>query len=73
MGISCQEADTGIDIFPGIPHSAVVETYEDHRIAMAFSLVGLRVPGIVISNPQCCKKTFENYFDILDEITNKRK
>lgn len=72
MGISCQEVDTGIDILPGVPHAAVIETYEDHRIAMAFSLVGLRIPGIVISNPQCCKKTFENYFDILDKITNRK-
>lgn len=72
MGISCKECDTGIDILPGIPHSATIETYEDHRIAMAFSLVGLRVDGIVISHPSCCKKTFENYFEILDSITHKQ-
>lgn len=71
MGISCKESGTGIDILPGTPHAATIETYEDHRIAMAFSLVGLRIPGIVISHPECCKKTFENYFEILDRITNK--
>lgn len=69
IGISCTESDTGIDIFPGTPHAATIETYEDHRIAMAFSLIGLRIPGILISNPECCKKTFENYFEILDRIT----
>jgi len=69
MGITCTEAETGIDIIPGTPKPATIETYEDHRIAMAFSLVGLRVPGIVIHHPECCKKTFENYFDILDSIT----
>lgn len=71
IGISCTESDTGIDIIPGIPHAATIETYEDHRIAMAFSLIGLRIPGICIANPSCCKKTFENYFEILDSITNK--
>lgn len=69
MGITCTEAETGIDILPGIPKPAIVETYDDHRIAMAFSLVGLRIPGIVIHHPECCKKTFENYFEVLDSIT----
>lgn len=73
IGISCKKSDTGIDILPGIPHGATIQTYEDHRIAMAFSLVGLRVPGIIISNPDCCKKTFENYFEILDSITKNQK
>ena len=45
-----------------------IETYDDHRVAMAFSLTGLRTPGIIISNPLCCRKTFENYFDVLDAI-----
>jgi len=69
MGISCKEAETGIDILPGIPQPATIETYDDHRMAMAFSLIGLRVPGIIIAHPACCKKTFENYFEILDTIT----
>ncbi len=61
------EADD-ILIEPGQPQPAHIETYEDHRVAMAFSLTGLRSPGIVIMNPQCCRKTFENYFEILDKI-----
>ena len=36
---------------------------------MAFSLIGLRAEGIEIADPQCCKKTFEEYFEILDELT----
>lgn len=72
LGIVCEETDTGINICPGIPNAACVETYEDHRIAMAFSLIGLKVPGIVIKNPGCCKKTFEEYFEILDRITKKK-
>ena len=45
----------------------MVETYDDHRMAMGFSLIGLRSPGIVIDNPGCCRKTFEDYFEVLEE------
>jgi len=71
LGISCKEvkAEEGILIYPGKIKPAVVETYEDHRMAMSFALIGLRVDGIKIANPNCCGKTFENYFEILDEIT----
>lgn len=69
MGIRCEERENGITIFPGQPKPAVIQTYEDHRMAMAFSLVGMRADGIVIENPACCRKTFENYFAVLDEVT----
>lgn len=68
MGIACQMGEDFICIEPGQPAPTVVETYEDHRMAMGFSLIGLRAEGIVISNPLCCKKTFEEYFDVLDQL-----
>lgn len=68
MQIQARIEGDDILIEPGQPQPAQIETYEDHRVAMAFSLTGLRVPGIVILNPLCCRKTFENYFDVLDEI-----
>lgn len=58
------EDGTGIIITPAPLHGARIETYDDHRMAMAFSLAGLRVEGVEIDNPSCCKKTFENYFDL---------
>lgn len=58
------EEGTGIIITPAPLHGARIETYDDHRMAMAFSLVGLRVEGVEIDNPSCCKKTFENYFEL---------
>lgn len=70
-GICCAEEPSAITIFPGQPRAAVIETYEDHRVAMAFSLLGLRTEGIVIKNPDCCKKTFEEYFTILDRLTDQ--
>ena len=44
---------------------AVLETYQDHRMAMVFSLVGLKVPGVEILNPACVQKTFPNFFSLL--------
>lgn len=69
MGIKTEIFEDGIYIEPGIPKPAKIETYDDHRMAMAFSLVGLRSEGIIIKNPACCSKTFEDYFDILGGIS----
>ena len=44
-----------------------IETYNDHRVAMAFALTGLKIKGVVIDNPMCCKKTFENYFEVFEK------
>lgn len=68
MGIRCEERKDSITIYPGTPVPSRVETYEDHRMAMGFSLTGLRSPGIVITNPGCCRKTFENYFEVLEDV-----
>jgi 3-phosphoshikimate 1-carboxyvinyltransferase len=46
-------------------HGAEIETYNDHRMAMCFAVLGLRVPGIKIRNPACVKKTFPNFFQKL--------
>ncbi len=66
LGIRCESTPDSITVHPGRPRPGKVDTYEDHRMAMGFSLLGLRTPGIVIDNPGCCKKTFENYFECLD-------
>jgi 3-phosphoshikimate 1-carboxyvinyltransferase len=71
MGIRCDETENSITIYPGAPAPSLVETYEDHRMAMGFSLIGLKSAGIVIDNPGCCKKTFENYFEVLDSVIDR--
>ncbi len=68
MGIRCEEAQDSITIYPGMPRPCTVTTYDDHRMAMGFSLTGLRAKGIVIDDPGCCRKTFENYFEVLDQV-----
>jgi len=71
MGITCEETTDSITIYPGSPKASLVETYEDHRMAMGFSLIGLKSPGIVIDHPECCRKTFENYFDVLTAVITR--
>lgn len=59
-----EEGDT-LMVHPSKPHGATVETYNDHRMAMCFAILGLKIPGIRIKNPACVKKTFPNFFQKL--------
>jgi 3-phosphoshikimate 1-carboxyvinyltransferase len=63
-----EEEQDAVKIYPSDVKPAVVQTYDDHRMAMSFALIGLKVDGIVIDNYECCKKTFENYFKVLESI-----
>jgi 3-phosphoshikimate 1-carboxyvinyltransferase len=56
---------TVFPIKPGELHGAEIETYNDHRMAMCFAILGLKVPGIKLQNPACVKKTFPNFFQKL--------
>lgn len=69
LGIRCEQENDGIVIYPGRCRGCEIETYEDHRMAMAFAIPGLLTEGVVIRDPMCCRKTFENYFEILTQIT----
>jgi 3-phosphoshikimate 1-carboxyvinyltransferase len=59
-----EEGDT-LTVYPSQLHGAEIETYNDHRMAMCFAILGLKVPGIKIMNPACVKKTFPNFFQKL--------
>ena len=52
-------------VHPSTLHGATIETYDDHRIAMCFAMLGLFVPGMTILNPSCVSKTFPNFFEKL--------
>ena len=71
-GITCEEGDDWVCIHPGKPQPCKIETFEDHRVAMAFAVMGLGAEGIEILNPGCCKKTFENFFEVLDGLLKKQ-
>ena len=67
-GIDVQAEADGWTIRPGRPHGATVQTYEDHRMAMSFALLGLAVDGIAIADPACVAKTFPGYWQLVDEL-----
>ncbi len=62
-GVDAREDVDGFTIRPGAgPHPARVRTYDDHRMAMSFALLGLRIPGIEIEDPGCVAKTYPRYW-----------
>jgi 3-phosphoshikimate 1-carboxyvinyltransferase len=61
-GAKIIETGDALEILPSSLHGAEIETYNDHRMAMCFAILGLKVPGIKIKNPACVKKTFPNFF-----------
>lgn len=73
LGVKCEEVpeEDGIRIYPVLPEKILeteVETYEDHRMAMSFTLIGLKTGKITIKDPECCGKTFENYFELIEAL-----
>jgi len=67
-GIEATELADGFRILPGIPRPTVFHTYADHRMAMSFALIGLRVPGIEIDDAECVSKTFPGFWRTLDGV-----
>ena len=68
LGVPVIEHQDGLEISPSSITPAAIDTYEDHRMAMAFSLIGLKVGGIRINDPDCVSKTFPNYFQVFEEL-----
>ncbi len=68
-GVEARELADGFTVQPGpAPRGARVHTYDDHRIAMAFSVLGLQVAGMQIENPGCVAKTFPGFYETLDAL-----
>ena len=68
MGISATSEKDDLIVTGGRPHGAVIETYNDHRMAMCFAVAGLVVPGIEIVNEQCVEKSFPAFWDVFDGL-----
>jgi 3-phosphoshikimate 1-carboxyvinyltransferase len=69
LGVRVEEYEDGMTIYPCQTFTPVtVQTYNDHRMAMAFSLLGLRVSGVSVNNPACVSKTFPDYFEVLETL-----
>lgn len=68
LGIRAEPTDDGFVVHPGPLTPGVVDTHDDHRMAMSFALLGLVHPGVVIGNPECVAKTFPRFFEVLDSL-----
>lgn len=68
LGLTIEEHDDGLTIHPAPPLPATIHTYDDHRMAMSFALIGLRSPGIRIANPECTSKTYPEFFQDLKKL-----
>jgi 3-phosphoshikimate 1-carboxyvinyltransferase len=62
IGATVREFDDGLEIEPSRLHPAAIETYDDHRIAMAFAVPGLKIGGLRIKDPGCVAKTYPDFF-----------
>ena len=66
LGVRVDEGKSDWIITPphnGVYSSAAIDTYDDHRMAMAFAVAGLRIPGVSIQSPGCVAKTFPDFWE----------
>ncbi|MFH2028364.1 MAG: 3-phosphoshikimate 1-carboxyvinyltransferase [Nanoarchaeota archaeon] len=71
IGAKVDELKDGLTITPNKLHGAEIDTYNDHRMAMAFAISGLNISGIKIKNPECVNKSFPGYFKEFDRLYKK--
>lgn len=68
MGIKTEDTHDTLTIYGGTPHAALIDTYGDHRMAMAFAVAGTKLPGMKIRNPEVVNKTFPSFWDRLNAL-----
>ena len=68
LGAQATAGEDWLEIQPRPLHGATIDTYDDHRMAMSFSLAGLQVPGVVIRDPGCVSKTWPDYFEVFRQF-----
>ena len=68
LGCKVATSKDTITIYPSTLHGGVIDSHNDHRIAMSHALIGLRVKGVVIDNPECVKKTCPDFFELLAQL-----
>ncbi|MBE1443679.1 3-phosphoshikimate 1-carboxyvinyltransferase [Paenibacillus sp. OAS669] len=68
LGIRVEEHPDGLTVYPGKPQPALLDTYDDHRVAMALSLIAVKADGIRIADPGCVSKTCPDYWDRLSAL-----
>jgi 3-phosphoshikimate 1-carboxyvinyltransferase len=70
LGADITTSDDGMLIKPAPLHGATLDAHEDHRLAMSFALIGLRVAGITIIGPDCVSKSFPKFWEEMELLTS---
>jgi 3-phosphoshikimate 1-carboxyvinyltransferase len=68
MGIKTEDTHDTLTIYGGSPHAALIDTYGDHRMAMAFAVAGTKLPGMKIFHPEVVNKTFPTFWETLKTL-----
>lgn len=68
MGITADQGDDWLSVTGGVPHGATIETFNDHRIAMAFGVAGLKVENVSIENESCVGKSFPTFWEVFETL-----
>jgi 3-phosphoshikimate 1-carboxyvinyltransferase len=68
MGVNVESSDNSLTINGNRPHGADIDTYGDHRMAMAFSIAGAKIPGVVINDSEVVSKSFPGFWKKLEEV-----
>jgi 3-phosphoshikimate 1-carboxyvinyltransferase len=68
LSIKVEEKQDGLTVYPGTPVPATLDPHDDHRMAMALSLISSRIDGISIANPGCVSKTLPDYYERLQQL-----
>lgn len=71
MGIQVESDNDWVKIYPGKPNPCIIDSKNDRRIAMAFALVGLKVPGITIQHTRCLTKTYPQFFSLWEKMAEQ--
>lgn len=69
LGGTATTTRDSITIHGDVLRPATIDPHDDHRLAMAFTLAGLRIPGVRIENPECVAKTWPEFFEAMAAIT----
>jgi 3-phosphoshikimate 1-carboxyvinyltransferase len=67
-GIRVEPLEDGLRIYGGEPRGVAIDPHNDHRIAMAFAILGLRARGMMIDDPECVAKSYPDFWSDLEEL-----
>jgi 3-phosphoshikimate 1-carboxyvinyltransferase len=73
LGVDLDETEDGLDIRPSavLLHGGHVATHHDHRLAMAFGVLGSRVPGVHVADPNVVSKSWPGFWSMLDSVSQR--